>query len=333
MKHYGIGGDEVRQLGTRLRVSPIGLGGNIFGRFSDEKETLAIFNEAKRCGINFVDTADIYSEGASEKVIGKCVKTDRDYWVIATKVGIPAKGACSRLRGRDKIISACEASLKRLQIETIDLFQIESYHPEVSLDETLTAIQELQKQGKIREFGVLNYTIDHLLELRSVLQDFPKLACATMQTPYNVFARYAEERLIPLCMKQGISVLPYNVLARGILTEKYLKDSLPEGSRAERSESVRNAVVPEVLERVNLLKEVADSQSITVSQLILAWTLAQRGVASIPLGMRNAEQVRENTRALSIKLDQSIFDRIEEIIRYTSFFSQYPMTAEIAQMR
>lgn len=311
MKHYGVGGNQMRQIGGRLKVSPIGLEGNAFGCFRDEKEVLALFNEAKFCGINFVDTADGYGEGVSEELVGKCIKKDRDYWVVSTKAVNPIKGVYSGLRGSDKIIAACEASLKRLQIETIDLYQVESYYSEIGLDELLWGIQELQKQGKIREFGVLNYTVDHLLELRSVIQDFPRLVCASMQTPYNAFARYAEERLIPLCMKQGISVLPSNVLARGVLTEKYLNEYITEGGRS--------VVVPEILERVKLLKEIADVEGITITQLILVWTLVQRGITSIPLEMSSTAQIRENTRALSVSINESVFERLEEIVKYTSF--------------
>lgn len=315
-----------------LKVSRLGLGGNIFGRFTDEKQTLSVFNEAKNCGINFVDTADVYSDGSSENLIGKSIKGNRDYWVVATKIGIPADGITSGLGKKEKIITSCESSLKRLQTDTIDLYQMHPYDPDTPIGETLEAMQILKKQGKIKEFGISNYTVDDLFRFRKTILDFPDLKCASLQVPYNALARGAEERLIPFCMKERIAVLPYNVLARGILTEKYLDKIIPENSRAKLSESVRSGLVPEVINKVKSLKNIANFNEITLSQLILSWTLAQRGITAIPLGMRNPEQVKDNSKATEIHLSPKAFEQIEEIIHNIGRFTHYHLTSEIATL-
>lgn len=315
---------KLHKIGEGLEFSSIGVGGNIFGHFTDEDETREILNAARGMGMNFIDTADTYSDGRSEELIGACIKEEREYWRIATKVGIPHGEKPEGLGKRERIVKACEESLRRLGVEVIDLYQIHNFDVTTPLEETLGAFEELKKSGKIRAFGVSNYRIENLEELEEKLG---KMECSTMQLPFNALAREYANAVIPKCVEMGIGVIPYNVLARGILTEKYLGDKIPEGSRAITSAGVRRGLVPEVLERVLKLKEIADELGVALGQLMIGCMLKQESVVALPLGMRNAKQVKESGKV--VEVDKEIIDRIEVIVEGVKVEGKNALTSPV----
>lgn len=310
---------QQRRITDSIKFSAIGLGGNIFGYFTQEKETQGIVDTAKDVGINFIDTADTYNNGASEELIGRAIKGNPDYWKIATKVGISSGESPAGLGKRERIITSCEGSLKRLGLERIELLQMHNFDPKTPIEETLSALSSLIQGGKIKAFGVSNYTMEELVLLQQTLKKFPGLRCETLQIPYNALYRDSERDIIPFCIKQDIGILPYNVLSRGVLTTKYLGNEIPENSRAQSSKGVKEALVPEILDTVRELKGIADNVEIKLSQLVIAWTLRQPGITAIPIGMRSPEHVIENSKAASIELGDEVVNSINDIVEKLNF--------------
>lgn len=301
---------------TNINISPICIGGNVFGYALNQQETQNLLDQAKDIGINFIDTANVYSNGTSETYIGNSIsKNSRAYWKIATKVGIQSNESPIGLGKKEKIITACEASLKRLQTDYIDIYQIHNFDPSTPLHETLTAFDQLLSQGKIKAFGISNYTTNEIESLAQELKSFAHLPCASLQIPFNILRKEAQTNIIPAAIKNKIDILPYNVLARGVLSGKYEQGApLPENSRASRSENVRSSLTPELFQIINTLKQLAEKKDATLSQLIIAWTLHQTGIISIPLGIRTHSQLIENSKAASLKLSQTELTEIENTL-------------------
>ena len=310
---------QQRKIAKDIEFSVIGLGGSIFGYFTQEAETRRIIDTARDVGINFIDTADTYNDGMSEELIGKAIKGNKDYWKIATKVGVPSGETPAGLGKKERIIKACDGSLKRLGLDRVDLLHMHNFDPTTPLEETLRAFSLLIKEGKIKAFGVSNYTMEELKLLHQALEEFPGLRCETLQIPYNALYRDSERDMIPFCIEQDIGILAYNALSRGVLTTKYLGTEVPENSRAQSSKGVKEALVPEVLDTVRTLKEVGDDMGVKLSQLIIAWTLTRPGITAIPLGMRNSEQVLENSASASINLPGEVISRINTIVEALKF--------------
>lgn len=277
---------DARPLGhTGLSVSPIGLGCVTFGREIDEAMSFAVLDRARECGITLLDTAAAYHQGASERVIGAWLadRGGRDAITVATKVAVPLT--------RERVIASAEESLRRLRLETIDLFQLHSWDAGTPVEETLEALGALQRAGKIRHAGCSNWTLDHL----RAAGGWPGLAggMATLQPPYNLVQREIEDGTIGHCVSAGIGILSYSPLAAGFLTGKYRRDGgVPAGTRFEVIPGHQPIYFTERGWRVvGRLRSLADRTGKPMADLALGWVLSRRGVTSVLIGARHPGQV------------------------------------------
>jgi aryl-alcohol dehydrogenase-like predicted oxidoreductase len=301
---------ETRAIGS-LHVTIVGLGCNNFGWRIDDHASAEVVDAAIAAGINFFDTADIYGEGRSEEFLGRALFGRRHQVVIATKFG--SKMDEQRQGARpDYIRRAAEDSLRRLNTDYIDLYQLHKPDPQTPIADTLGALDDLVKAGKVREIGCSNFTARQLREAAEAVG--PGAArFVSVQNHYSLYDREPEAEVLPECVRQGIAFIPYFPLANGLLTGKYHPgDPVPEGSRAAAGFG------PKVFTEQNLqwaerLRQFADRQGHTMLQLAISWLAGQPAVASVIAGAKTPEQVRQNATAASWKLTRSEMDEVESI--------------------
>lgn len=297
-----------------LTISRIGLGGNIFGHFTSQKETTEIIAEALNSGINFIDTASVYSEGQSEIFIGKAIKKSREKWIIASKVGVGSNENPGEKGSRSNIIKCVEESLARLKTDYIDLYQMHHYDPVTPLEETIHTFHELIRQGKIRFFGVTNFSASQIKKTLASSNKY-SIQLASTQNHYHFLKRGVEAAIIPLCQKEKLGFIVYGVLARGIFSGKYKDNkSLPIFSRGNVSRSVQKDLTPHILKIVATLSTFAKAHNRTMSELAIAWILARSTVSSVLVGVRNPKQLKDNIRAISWTLTSKDIKKIDQLI-------------------
>jgi len=309
---------QYRQLGsTGLRVSTVGLGTNNFGFRMDEESSLRVAKFAVDQGINFFDTANSYGRGLSEERIGKALKGIRQDVIIATKVGNPmGDGTNDRGASRYHIMQQVEDSLRLLQTDYIDLYQIHRPDPNTPIEETLRALDDLVHQGKVRYIGGSNYngwqTAEAVLKARALgLNEF-----VTMQPEYNMLNRSIEAELLPFCDKYNIGILPYFPLASGFLTGKYLQgQEAPEGTRLAGNERAKeNTLTDKNFSILSKLSKFAEDRGHPMVELAIAWLLAKPAVSSVIAGATKEEQVTANVKASDWDLTESEMDELEALL-------------------
>ena len=315
---------EYRKLGrTGLKVSPLCMGTMQFGWSVSEVDTHRVLSAALESGINFVDTADVYSRwvegnpgGVSETYIGnwmKAAKISRDKIVLATKVR-SEMGAGPNDQGlsRVHIMQAVEASLKRLQTDYIDLYQAHWTDDDTPIEETLRAFDDLVRQGKVRYIGVSNYKAWELMQALWTSDKYNLVRYDCLQPHYNMMWRSEfEAELREVCKTYGLGVIPYSPLAGGFLTGKYRKDkSLPESKRAE---SRKRDMTEKNFALLDKMDEIAAAHTATVSQVALAWLLADPVITSPIIGATGVEQLNENLGAVNIKLTAEEMDVLNKM--------------------
>ncbi len=311
---------DYRRLGRAgLRVSVIGLGGNTFGRYADAERTASILRRAIDLGVNLVDTADIYGAGASEELIGKALAGHRDEIYLATKVGMKfGEGPNETGSSRAHVIASCEASLRRLRTDHIDLYQIHQFDPETPLEETLSALDALVRSGKVRYIGCSNYTAWQVVHSLWISDREHFASYVSVQPEYNLLAREAERELLPACQELGLGVIPYFPLGAGILTGKYKPgEPVPEGTRGYNNPNFERRLQPAALETVQRLDTWARERDHTVGELALAWLAAQPAVSTVIAGTTHPEQVEANVRAASWKLTADDLAAVERVLAGT----------------
>lgn len=290
-----------------LKVSEVCLGTMTFGREADERTSFAIMDHFVEHGGTFLDTADAYSTGATESVVGRWLKAreNRAGLVLATKVfGQMGNGPNDSGLSRIHIQQAVDASLRRLQTDVIDLYQVHRWDPAVPIEETIGALDDLVRQGKVRYVGCSNVRAYQLQYCRDYARAHTLSPFISLQPAYNALNRSIEAELLPLCAEQGIGVLSYNPLAGGMLTGKYRRDEpLPKGTRLEAFQFYHDRYYTEqalgIVER--FLLEAA-KRSITPAQLALAWVLAEPRISSPILGARSLEQITDSLKGVDVRL-------------------------------
>jgi aryl-alcohol dehydrogenase-like predicted oxidoreductase len=291
---------ETRPLGRKaVPVSRLVLGTMTFGKQVDESTARSMFDLAVERGINFVDTANVYTGGSSEEITGRLLKGRRDKFVLATKVGV-AVGQSPLDTGLSKkvIEHQCELSLKRLQTDVIDLYYLHTPDAATPIDESLDAMAGLIRQGKVREFAVSNYSAWRIVRMQSLAQKNGMPAPAAVQPMYNLLARRIEAELLPMCRELGILSIAYNPLAGGILTGKHVavEEQPPAGTRFDNNEPYRKRYWHEEnFTAVERLKAAAGGRSLI--EVALAWLLHHTQVDCVILGASGLEQLRQNLDA------------------------------------
>lgn len=279
-----------RTLGQSPEMMPvITLGGNIFGALLNEVESLELINSALGYGIHAIDTADIYSEGLSEEIIGKAISGRRQKFFIATKAGIRSHEKPFGLARKGTIKRKAELSLRRLKTDFIDLYQIHHFDPTTPPAEMLEAFSELVSEGKIRYAGFSNFSRERLSQVLSA----PSPLFVSNQIKYNILKPEWLEDVTKISTACGVTFLTYGVLGRGILTGKYSEGNVPPKSRAEFSSSVRADLTPEVLEKVNLVRNFGIEQGSNLLETVLQLTLGQKNITSMVIGIRTQEQLTD----------------------------------------
>ncbi len=301
--------DYVRLGRAGLKVSRICLGTMTFGREADEETSFKIMDRYVELGGNFFDTADVYSAGKSEEVVGRWLKqhSARDNIVLATKVyGAMGKGPNDQGLSRLHILQAVEASLKRLQTDIIDLYQIHRWDPEVPVEETLEALNDLVRQGKVRYIGCSNLTAWQLSKYSRIADQHFWSRFVSIQPVYSALNRSIEREILPLCQEEGLGVITYNPLAGGMLTGKYRRgEKMLAGARLEAFPTYHHRYfTDEALGIVERFVETARQKGVTPAQLALAWILSEPRVTCPIVGARNLEQFNDTLGGLKITLDQ-----------------------------
>ncbi len=295
---------EVRRLGdSGLRVSQLCLGTMLFGGQTDETEAGRMVEAARAAGVNFIDTADVYGAGESERVTGKLIAGDRDNWVLATKLGNPSgKGPNQRGSGRKSIMQAVDGSLARLGTDYVDILYLHIDDYNTPLDETLDAVSDVIDRGKVHYFGVSNFPAWRIAEVVQTCAGMGMLKPIVCQPNYSAVNRLPEAEILPCCAHFGIGVAPYSPLARGILTGKYKPGAAPQAeTRAGRNDPRMMELEwrPESLVIAQTFAARAKERGMTGSQYAINWLLNNELVSSVILGPRTMEQWADNLGALA----------------------------------
>lgn len=308
---------DYRRLGTTdLNVSVVALGcwaiggeAGVWGPV-DDNESIDAIQQGLDLGLNFIDTAPAYGYGHSEEIVGKAIAGRRAQVVIATKCGLTWREVGGRIdRGLSarSVAAECAASLHRLRVETIDLYQIHWPDPETPLRETMEALVKLREQGKIRAIGVSNFTRAQLSEARQ----YGEVNC--LQPELSMFERAATDELLPYCREYGLAAIVYAPLARGLLTGKFHTASRFADLRAKDSRFT-GAAFTQHLATVERLKPIAARLGCTVAQLAVRWTIQQPGVTAAIVGFKRPSQVNENARAGDLRIPPAEMDEINAIL-------------------
>jgi len=311
-----------RQLGrTGVQVSELCLGTMMFGAWGnpDHDEAIRIIHSALDAGINFVDTADVYSRGESEEIVGKALEGRRDRIVLATKFhGVMGDDPNQRGNSRRWIVQEVDASLRRLRTDWIDLYQVHRPEPDMDVDETLGALTDLVRAGKIRYFGSSTFPAHEIVEAQWVAERRGRERFTCEQPPYSMLVRGIERDVLPVCRRYGIGVIPWSPLAGGWLRGRYRKGTdAPESTRARRIPQRYDLSLPgnrAKLEAADALAQLAEEAGISLIHLAIAFVLRHPAVTSPIVGPRTMEQLDSQLGAVDVTLDEAVLDRIDEIV-------------------
>jgi aryl-alcohol dehydrogenase-like predicted oxidoreductase len=310
---------EYRTLGrTGVKVSPLCLGAMNFPEPSGEKQSVEIINRALDGGINFIDTANVYNRGESEKIVGRTLKENgrRGEVVLATKVyGTMGDGPNEGGVSRYHIIQSCEDSLRRLQTDRIDLYQLHRPGLTVPQDETLRAFDDLVTSGKVRYIGCSTHPAWKVMEALAISEKYHLARYISEQPPYNLLDRRIENELVPLAQKYGMALLPWSPLAGGILAGRYSDPkNYPEGSRATKAEIFASRVNTAGIEVAQKLEKMAAERDLSITQLALLWVKDQPGVTSPIIGPRTMTHLEDALAVIELSLDKADIPLFDELV-------------------
>lgn len=329
---------EYRSLGrTGVQVSEICLGTMMFGGKTDTPESLKMIDYALDQGVNFIDTADVYAGNESERIVGEALDRDgrRQRTILATKFFFP-QGEDRNARGlsRRHLIDACEASLRRLRTDWIDLYQLHRANPAIPIDETLRGLDDLIRAGKIRYIGCSMFPAWQTVESLWVAKELGLNRFVCEQPAYNLLDRTAEREVIPAAQSFGLGVIPWGPLCGGLLTGKYDREhGDPEGRWQDGKDNWQREATPLAWQVIDLLRELAKQKSCSVSQVALAWCGAQPGITAPIIGPRTYEQIVDNLGAVDVTLTSEELERIDALAPPRSITVRYYDGAGFADLR
>ncbi len=298
-----------------VKVSKIAFGCMSFGREADEEESIRMVNIALDCGINLFDTANSYSNGRSEEILGEALKGKRNRVVIATKVSNPmGEGPNDRGCSRYHIVRSVEESLRRLKTDRIDLYQIHRFDPETPLEESLRALDDLVRWGKVLYIGCSNFTFQQLVNGLGISKSSGLYSFISLQPMYNILKLEAEADLLPFCLKEGIGVIPYNPLAGGFVIGKYQFNRIPSvGTRlGDQTIYQERYLSEENFHRTSIFVEIAKTRGLNPIALALAWVASHPAVTSPIIGARNGKQLSETLKLADFKISIEERDQISK---------------------
>jgi len=312
---------ELRPLGrTGVQVSKLCLGTMMFGAWGnpDHDDAIRVIHAALDAGVNFVDTADIYSGGESEEIVGKALRGRRDDVVLATKVWGPM-GEDPNRRGisRRWIMTEVEHSLRRLGTDWIDLYQVHRPDPDTDIEETLGALTDLVQQGKVRSIGSSSFSAGQIVEAQWAAREHGLQRFRTEQPPYSMLVREIELDVLPTAQRHGMGILTYSPLAGGWLSGSWTADSSPASPARKRLAARYDMSLPEnqrKLEAVEQLAEVAEDAGLSMIELAIAFVVNHPAVTSAIIGPRTMEQLESQLPAAAVALDAAVLDRIDQIV-------------------
>ncbi|OZD13034.1 aldo/keto reductase [Rhodococcus sp. 06-156-3C] len=312
---------DYRLLGrTGVEVSPLCLGTMMFGEWGnkDVDDSIRVIHHALDAGINFVDSADVYSDGGSEEIVGKALKGRRDDVVLATKFFMPMGKGPNRSGGSRKwIVQEVENSLRRLGTDYIDLYQVHRPSAVMDVEETLGALTDLVRQGKIRYIGSSSYAPSQIVEAQFASREANLARFVTEQPPYSILVRGIEQDVLPTTLRHGMGTLTYSPLAGGWLSGKWRKDAPPVPTSAARPSprfDMSSAANQQKLDIVDALATVAEEAGISVIELAIAFVINHPGVTSAIIGPRTMEQLVSQLPAAEVTLSTEVLDRIDELV-------------------
>jgi len=308
---------------TGIKISELCFGTMTFGGSGrhrvigevNQKEADALVGMAIDAGINFFDTADVYSEGLSEEILGKALGVQRKNIILATKVRARmGPGVNDVGLSRHHILEGCDASLKRLGTDYIDLYQVHSFDPITPLEETLRALDDLIRQGKVRYIGCSNFAGWQLMKAMSISEKYGWEKFVSLQALYTLLARELENELVPLCLDQKVGIMVYGPLSNGFLTGKYRrKQPSPKGARLSEVMDKLPFDVEKGYDIVERLDQIGKEHSATVAQTALNYLLRKPGITSVIIGARNSEQLADNLGAINFKLTPEEVTQLDEL--------------------
>ena len=301
-----------------MKVSSLCLGCMTFGGKTDLEESCRIVDRAIDGGINFLDTANVYNRGKSEEFVGEALQRNgkRDHIVLATKVHGKMDDDDPNMRGnhRRNIIQQCEASLKRLKTEWIDLYQIHRPQSDVPIDETLRALDDLVRAGKVRYLGTSTFAAWQCVESLWTAKELGLNRFVCEQPPYHILDRRIERELVPMAQTYGYGIIPWSPLASGFLTGKYKRgEQRPEGTRLEKSEWHSDLFTDAGFDVIDTIERLSEPKGCSVSQFALAWCAAQPGITSPIIGPRTMEQLEDNIKAFEVEITDSDREAIDKV--------------------
>ena len=309
---------EYRHLGSSgLVVSALGLGTNNFGGRADEETSIRVLHKALDIGVNCIDTANTYTGTRSEEIIGKGLKGKRDKAIIATKFGIPmGQGPNEGGGSRQHMMVQVEDSLRRLQTDYIDLYQLHKPDPNTPIEETLRALDDLVHQGKVRYIGTTSFAGWQLVEAFLTAKSLGLSHFVSEQPYYNLLKRGVEKELLPACRAYGVGVIPYFPLESGFLTGKYRPgEAPPKGTRLSHNLPYTQGLLSERnFEILGNLEAFAQERDRTVGELAIAWLLSNPSVSTVIAGATSPEQVADNARGVGWQLTPEEMQSIDEIV-------------------
>nr|WP_145162552.1 aldo/keto reductase [Paenibacillus terrae] len=323
---------KYRYLGhTGLEVSVLGLGTNAFGKRADQDTSIRIIHHALDRGVNFIDTANIYAGTESERIIGLALEGRRQEAVLATKAGlVMGQGPNGRGSSRYHLMQELENSLRRLRTDYIDLYQIHTFDPHTPLEETLRTLDDMVRSGKVRYIGASNYAAWELMKAIGISEAKGLNRFVSTQVSYSLADRTPERELVPMCLDQGVGIIPYFPLAGGILTGKYSLDNrAPEQSRADTDPNFSRFVIDRNIRLGQEVGRLAADLELAPSSLSLAWLMGRPAVSTVIVGATRTSQLEDNLRSVEMTLSEETIqelDRISEPFRNGEPFATYRLS-------
>ncbi len=312
---------EYRTLGrTGVQVSPLCLGAMMFGPWGndDRADSIRIINRALDAGINFVDTADVYSGGVSEEIVGEAIAGRRDEVFLATKFFMPMGDGLNRSGGsRLWIMREVEDSLRRLNTDHIDLYQVHRPSPTTDVEETLGALTDLVRQGKVRYIGSSSYSGSQIVEAQWASRDRNLERFVTEQPPYSILVRGIEEDVLPTLQRHGMGSLTYSPLSGGWLSGRWRKDAVSSPTSSARPSARFDMSSPANQRKLDIVEELAmlaEQAGLSLIELAIAFVINHPGVTSAIVGPRTMEQLESYLPAADVVLTQEVLDRIDELV-------------------